>query len=258
MKLYLKYFSIHLRSAMEYKSSFFMTVLGQFLMSFTGFLSVWFLMDRFHEAEGFTFSEILLCYSVVLLGSSIAECFFRGFDRFPQMIGNGEFDRILTRPRNEIFQVLASKMEFTRIGRFLQALLVICYAIPTSGVIWNAENILTLIFMILGAFGVFSALYILYACFSFFTIEGLEFMNIFTNGGQEFGQYPFSVYGKWILRFFTFVVPLALCQYYPLLALLGREGSVFYRILPLCSLLFFFPVLIFWKFGVKHYKSTGS
>ena len=258
MKLYLKYFSIHLRSAMEYKSSFFMTVLGQFLMSFTGFLSVWFLMDRFHEVEGFTFSEILLCYSVVLLGNSIAECFFRGFNRFPQMIGNGEFDRILTRPRNEIFQVLASKMEFTRIGRFLQALLVICYAIPTSGVIWNAENILTLIFMILGAFGVFSALYILYACFSFFTIEGLEFMNIFTNGGQEFGQYPFSVYGKWILRFFTFVVPLALCQYYPLLALLGREGSVFYRILPLCSLLFFLPVLIFWKFGVKHYKSTGS
>ena len=258
MKLYFKYFSIHLRSAMEYKASFFMTLTGQFLLSFTGFLAVWFLMDRFHEVEGFTFGEVLLCYSIVLLGYSVAECFFRGFDLFHQMIGNGEFDRILTRPRNEIFQVLASKIEFTRIGKFLQAVLVICYALPTSNVTWNGKNIVTLILMVLGTFLVFACLFILYACFSFFTIEGLEFMNIFTNGGCGFGQYPFSVYGKQILWFFTFVIPLALCQYYPLLSLLGREIHSFDRFLPLCSILFLIPVLVFWKFGVRHYKSTGS
>lgn len=258
MKLYLKYFSIHLRSAMEYKASFFMTMLGQFLLSFTGFLSVWFLMDRFHEIEGFTLSEILLCYSAVLLGYSVAECFFRGFDRFPQIIGNGEFDRILTRPRNAIFQVLASKMEFTRAGKLLQAIVIISYALPTSGVRWDVKNSLTLILMIIGIFVVFSGVFILYACFSFFTIEGLEFMNVFTNGGCEFGQYPFSVYGKGVLRFFTFVIPLALCQYYPLLALLGRMEYEWYRLLPFCSLLFYIPVLLFWKAGIRHYQSTGS
>ena len=52
---------------------------------------------------------------------SLAECFARGFDLFPQMIANGEFDRALVRPRPLVFQVLAAKMEFTRIGRLLQA-----------------------------------------------------------------------------------------------------------------------------------------
>jgi ABC-type uncharacterized transport system permease subunit len=43
---------------------------------------------------------------------SIAECFARGFDHFPSMISNGEFDRVMVRPRNEIFQILAYKMDF--------------------------------------------------------------------------------------------------------------------------------------------------
>lgn len=38
MKLYGKYFMIHLKSIMEYKTSFLMTCLGQFLVSFNVFL----------------------------------------------------------------------------------------------------------------------------------------------------------------------------------------------------------------------------
>ena len=38
MSLYWKYFSIHLKSQMQYKVSFFLTALGQFLGSFTAFL----------------------------------------------------------------------------------------------------------------------------------------------------------------------------------------------------------------------------
>ena len=48
---------------------------------------------------------------------------------------------------------------------------------------------------------------------SFFTIEGLEFMNIFTDGSREFGKYPLSVYGKGVLKFMTYVIPFALVQY---------------------------------------------
>ena len=48
MRLYLKYFSIHLRSAMQYKTSFFLTVLGQFLVSFSMFLGIYFMFSRFH------------------------------------------------------------------------------------------------------------------------------------------------------------------------------------------------------------------
>ena len=105
---------------------------------------------------------------------------------------------------------------------------------------------------------IFFGLFIVYAAFSFFTIEGLEFMNVFTDGGHEFGRYPFSVYGKNILRFLTFVIPLALFQYYPLLYLLDREQSAFFMFIPLFGLLFLVPCYVFFRAGLRRYKSTGS
>jgi len=105
---------------------------------------------------------------------------------------------------------------------------------------------------------VFSGLFIMHAAFAFFTVEGLEFMNILTYGGREHGRYPFSIYGEGVLRFLTYVIPLALFQYYPLLYLLGRESDVFYMLAPLFSLLFLLPCYAFFRVGLRRYKSTGS
>lgn len=258
MRLYLKYAGIILRSQMQYKASFFMTAIGQFLVSFSVFLGIYFMFSRFNSVDGFTYCEVLLCFAIILTAFSLAECFVRGFDTFSGIISNGEFDRIMVRPRNEMLQVLASRIEFSRIGRLLQAIAVFIYAIPLSGITWSIDKIVTVIFMIVGGFFIFSGLFVLYAAFCFFTIEGLEFMNIFTDGGREFGKYPFSIYGEGVLKFFTYVIPLALFQYYPFLYLIGRTNNVIYMLLPLFGIVFIIPCYIFWRIGVRHYKSTGS
>jgi ABC-2 type transport system permease protein len=258
MRLYLKYASIILRSQMQYKASFVMTSIGQFLVAFTTFLGMYFLFNRFNSVSGFTFSEVLLCFAIVLSAFSLAECFVRGFDAFSGIISNGEFDRIMVRPRNEIFQVLASRIEFARIARLLQAVLMFCYAIPRSDIIWTIDKVMTAAFMIVGGFFVFSGLFIIYASICFFTIEGLEFMNIFTDGSREFGKYPLSIYGDGVLKFLTYVVPIALFQYYPFTYLIGRTNNKVYMVLPLIGVLFLIPSLMFWRIGIKHYKSTGS
>ena len=88
MNLYGKYLSIHLKSLMQYKVSFFLTAFGQFLISFSAILGVYFLLDRFHAIKGYTFTDILLCSSVIIMAFSLAECFARGFDQFPKAISN--------------------------------------------------------------------------------------------------------------------------------------------------------------------------
>ena len=258
MKLYLKYFAIHLKTQMEYKSSFFLLMAGPFLTSFSALLSMYFLFSRFPNLEGFSLQQVLLCFAVVLMAFSLAECFARGFDLFPQVIGNGEFDRAMLRPRSLILQVLGQKIEFTRLGRLVQAVLVFCYAIPASGVVWTPMRCLTLVLMVACGAVVFASLFLVYAAFCFFTLESLEFMNIFTDGGREFAAYPLSIYGRGILRFCTFVIPMALFQYYPLLFLIGRDCPGWYGLLPLASLFFCLPCYAFWRFGVRCFRSTGS
>ncbi len=258
MRLYLKYASIILRGQMQYKVSFVLTAIGQFLVSFTGFLGVYYMFNRFNSVDGFTFSQVLLCFGVLLASFSLAECFVRGFDTFRGIISNGEFDRIMVRPRNEILQVLSARIDFSRIGRFLVSVGLLVYAIANSGVTWAPDRILTLIFMVIGGFFVYAGLFVVYASICFFTIEGLEFMNIFTDGTREFGKYPLSIYGEGVLKFLTYVIPIALFQYYPFLYLIGQSQNKLYIFLPLIAALYIFPCLLFWKFGVKHYKSTGS
>jgi len=254
----MKYFSIHLKSQMQYKTSFFFTALGQFGVAFATFLSISFMFSRFDSVGGFTYEEVLICFAVMMFAFSASEMVGRGFDVFPTMLGDGSFDRALVRPRNIIFQVLASKAEFSRIGRFLQAVIVMVYALPRSGIIWTWDNTLTLVLMLVCGTILFFGLFVVYASFSFFTIEGLEFMNVLTDGGREHGRFPFAVYGDGVLKFLTYVVPLALVQYYPLLYLTGRETSVFYMFTPVFALLFLLPCYVFFRFGLKRYKSTGS
>ena len=97
MKLYFRYFSILLKSQMQYKVSFLLVSLGQMFLAVNMFLGIYFLFARFHSVDGFTYSEVLLCLSIILLGFSLAEIFFRGFDAFSSIISNGEFDRMMVR-----------------------------------------------------------------------------------------------------------------------------------------------------------------
>lgn len=247
-----------IKCQMQYKASLIMMMIGQFLISFTSFLGTFFMFSRFHAVKGFSFSEVLICFSIILLSFSFTECFARGFDTFPKLIRSGDLDRILLRPRSEIFQVLTSNLDISRFGRFIQATVMLVYAIPASGVLWTPDKVLTLAMMFIGGCAVYSALFVLYAGISFFTIESLEFMNIFTHGTREFGTYPFSIYGKWVLRFFTYIVPVALFQYYPLLYLIGRSDNMALSFLPLLGFIFMMPCYVFFRFGLRKYKSTGS
>lgn len=258
LRLYWHYISITARSSMQYKASFCMFVVGQFLVSFNVFLGVYFMFQRFHTVKDFTFQEVVLCFSIVLLEFSLAEMYARGFDRFPSMVRQGDVDRILLRPRGAVLQVLGSRFELTRIGRMLQSVIMFLYAVRSGEIHWTAEKVLTVILMLAGGSALFTAMFMIGAAFSFFTTEGLEFMNVFTDGAREYGKYPFSVYGKRFLWITTFLVPYALVQYYPLLYLLDRRDNILYVFLPLLAALFLIPAYLFWRAGLRHYRSTGS
>lgn len=258
LRVYGKYFSIQLRSAMQHKMSFFLMTAAQFLVSFNVYLSILFLFQNINAVEGFSRDEILVCFSVMLLSFSLAEMVARGFDGFSRIIGNGGFDRIMVRPRSEILQVLGTRIEFTRIGRMLQSVIVFAITARSGVIAWNAERVLLLFLMLLGGVAVFCGLFLIYAGICFFTLEGLEVMNVFTDGAREHGKYPIAIYGDKVLKFCTYIIPYALFQYYPFLYLVGKSEDKRLFFLPLLACLFLLPCLIFWKFGVKHYKSTGS
>jgi ABC-2 type transport system permease protein len=260
MRMFYKYLLILFKSQMQYRTSFLLLTFGQFFIPFSVFAGVYFLFERFGQLKGWDFYEVALCFGIIHMAFAISECLARGFDTFSTLIVNGDFDRLLVRPRNTILQVLGSKFEFTRFGRLVQSLLVLSWAISNIGIDWTLLKIITLLFMISSGVFIFTGIFMLAAAMCFWTIQGLEIANIFTDGGREMAQYPLNIYQKWVSRFFTFVIPFGCVNYLPLLYLLDRtEGNeVLYMLSPLAGVLFILPCLLVWRIGVRHYRSTGS
>jgi ABC-2 type transport system permease protein len=105
---------------------------------------------------------------------------------------------------------------------------------------------------------IFSGIFILGATVCFWTVEGLEFLNIFTDGGRELASYPMTIYTEWIRRFFTFIIPFGCMNYLPLMYLTDRAANPLYALAPLFGIIFIAPCLLVWGIGVRHYRSTGS
>ncbi len=260
MRLFLKYAKMWLKSQLEYRTSFILLSIGQFFVPFFVFIGMYFLFQRFDTLANWKFEEVALLYGSIHMAFSISEALVRGFDSFSNLVVTGDFDRLLVRPVSTALQVLGSKFEFTRIGRLLQGSIIFIWAILHLAIKWTFLKIVCVILMVIGGTFIMSGLFIIFATMSFWTIQGLEIANIFTDGGREMTQYPLSIYAKSIQKFFTYVVPFAVVNILPLNYLLDKTGYTFwgYAFIPLIGILFIIPSLLFWNFGVKHYKSTGS
>jgi len=84
-----------------------------------------------------------------------------------------------------------------------------------------------------------------------------------TYGGVEATQYPIAIYGKWLRRFFIFVIPLACMNYFPAIAITGGPDPLGTPawvpwISPLVGVVFLGVSLHVWTYGVRRYRSTGS
>lgn len=258
MKLYFKAFKLHFKSMLEYRASFIISFLSQIIVFFSYYFIILSLFDKFDNIKGFTLYEVLLCFSVIQFGYAFCECFARGIDKFDTIIINGDFDRLLLRPKNIILQVLCNDADFVKLSRLIQALIVMVIALINLNIKWSIIKAITLILMMSSAIAIFFGIFLLAAAYCFITVQGLEVRNVFTDGGKYMAQYPIGIFNKsWVL-FFTFVIPYAFVNYYPLLYFIDKSNNTYYGLFPLIVFLYLIPCFIIFNKGIKRYTSVGS
>ena len=261
--LYCRYVTISLRGQMQYRASFVMMAFGNLFATAVEFGGIVALFSRFGSLRGWRLPEIALFYGMVGMAFALAEATGRGFDLFANLIKAGDFDRLLLRPRGTAFQVAAQELQLMRVGRLLQAFVVLLWAATQLHALWTPAKFTLLVLSIAGGACLFYGLLILQATLAFWTVESLEIMNTVTYGGTETAQYPLSIYNPWFRRFFTFVIPLACINYLPSRVLLPTVHASDVPlwaawIAPAIGVAFLLLALQIWQFGVRHYRSTGS
>lgn len=264
LQLYARYAAASVRGQMQYPGSFLILSLAQFGNTIVSFIGVWALFARFGRIAGWSLGEVALFYGLIGIAFALADSISRGFDVFgPQFVKTGAFDRLLLRPRAAALQLLGHELVLTRIGRLLQAVLVLVVAAELVKVHWGGRELVLAGASVIGGAALFLGLLVLQATLAFWTVESLEVANTLTYGGVTAGEYPLDIYARWFRQFLTFVVPIGCVSYFPVLAILHRPdplGAPEWVLAagPAVGFVFLAVSLWIWRFGVRHYTSTGS
>ena len=248
---------------LQYRTSFVVQAVGQFLATFTDFIMLLLLFQQFPSIAGWTLGEVAFLYGLGGLAFGISDLLCGGFDGLSKMIRLGTFDRVLTRPVGTFAQILASDVQIRRFGRIVQGTITLGLALSWVDVAWTGPKVLVLVSAVVAGVVIFTAIWVIGAAVTFWTVETSEVTNVFTYGGEALVSYPMSIYGEGIRRFFTFVVPLIFVSYLPDLFILEKPDPLgLPPLLQLCSPIVAVAFLLVsrccWALGVRHYQGTGS
>lgn len=263
--IYWRLVSIRIRSQMQYRLAFLLDAFTTALVSGVGFLTLALILQRFDGIAGWSLWEIAFLYGMVETAFGVMDMVFSGFDPsgFGRHIRRGAFDQMLLRPVNITLQVFSSDFIIRRLGRISQGALVLALALYQVNIHWTLTKIVYLPIVITSLVCFFGGLFVIGATITFWTIESIEVINIFTYGGSEMMSYPMSIYPDWMRRFFTYILPAIFMSYYPALYFLDKPDPfdsppfVFF-LAPVVGFGILMVGLAFWGYGIRHYQSTGT
>jgi ABC-2 type transport system permease protein len=252
-----------IRSALAYPASFLLMLVTGIMMTVLDFVAIVLMFSHVKSFAGFTLAQMALLYATASMTLGVADLFTGSIERVGQRIRSGSLDVYLIRPVPTFIQTAADEFALRRIGRPLQAGIVLGFALAHLDLDWTVAKVIMLVVGMVAGSVIFGAIFVLGAAFQFIAIDSAELANSFTYGGQTMTQYPLAAFGKEIVRAVTFVVPLAFVNYYPVLYLLGKPAplglpSWIGLLSPLVAVVMVALAALAWRGGLRRYRSTGS
>jgi ABC-2 type transport system permease protein len=259
------YSNSNLPGQLQYPLSFFMDAIGNAVILGFYFISFSFALSRFEGIGGWTLGEVAFIWGITEFSFGVMDMIFSGFDydTFGPMIRKGQFDQLLLRPANITLQVLGSRFVLRRLGKILEGLIIFIFGLSQLDINWTIAKIIYVPILSISQVLFFGSLFVIGATTTFWTMERLEILNIFTYGGSEIMSYPMHIFPRPIRMMFTFLVPAIFLSYFPAVYILDKSDPLnapnfVSFIAPLIGLGMMMLALRFWRFGIRNYQSTGS
>nr|WP_227025929.1 ABC transporter permease [Streptomyces fodineus] len=263
LRAYLMIAGMWIRSTMAYRASFAMTTFGNFSATLLDFVAIMLMFSRVDTLGGWSLPEVAFLYGLSGTAFGLADLLIGSMERLGRRVRDGTLDTLLVRPAPVLAQVAADQFALRRLGRVVQGLLVLGWALTRLDVTWTPVKLLLMPVMAVSGCGIFCAVFVAGAAFQFLAQDASEVQNAFTYGGTTLLQYPPTVFAKELVRGVTFVLPLAFVNWLPATYVLGRPYP-----LDLPRWTAFAPPLVAvaccalaglaWRAGLRSYRSTGS
>jgi ABC-2 type transport system permease protein len=260
-RIYMLYFVQFLKARLSYKADFAASIAASILSSLTGLAFVYLLIDgaTIEDLAGWSRGEVMFIYGFSYLPTalfSMVSLNLYGFgDRY---IIQGQFDRILLRPLNSLFQVIFESFNLESVGNLLVGIVIILAAKHELGLSFGIWDYLWIVVATLSGSVILLSVFIVVSSLSFHFEDRLGISAPIFNL-LNFGRYPVNVFSRVIQVLLSVIIPFAFIAFYPSTHFFKRSEFEFLSYLsPLVAVIAAGVAAFMWRLGVERYSSTGS
>ena len=246
---------------LEYRGSFFISMVSMLLYYIAQFSIVGFTVNTFKNINGWKLPEIAFLYSFILMSQGLNTLLFGPMVRFDEVIRKGDWDYLLIRPFQPLVALLSMKFDPSAIIHLILGLIFFFYSSVQINLNLTAVDYLLITQLWVGGTLILASIRIIVASVAFMSVSTESLVHFFVYSSKEFIIYPINIFQRPIPFILTFIFPLAFINYYPVHMFINKEvlfaDFLKYGTLPVGVAYFSFSLWVF-KAGMKRYHSTGT
>lgn len=189
----------------------------------------------------FTPNHIQIFIGIYVLMTGFYMLYYPNFAGLGQMVQSGELDMYLVKPVSLQFIVTLRQWSFPMfLTNAIAGSILIITGWQKAGLAVSVKQILGFLFLLLCSnlltYSLFLIPYLM--CFWIVSTGGIESLS---SALWDFNNMPYMIYGKWIQRIGTFILPIFIITNFPGLFLMGDLHPAMFVWAIVAPVLFFYP-----------------
>ncbi|MFW5746534.1 MAG: ABC-2 family transporter protein, partial [Nanoarchaeota archaeon] len=130
IRLHLAYLKVALNTALEYRMNFIIQLITMILNDVVWIVFWGLFFHRFTQVGSWEFSDIVMLYTIVTISFGWSGTLFGNRNKIAEMISEGKLDFYLTLPKNILYHLLITRVNWFFLGDLVFGLILAFIAVP--------------------------------------------------------------------------------------------------------------------------------
>lgn len=256
--LYGLYLRANWLSLMQYRLDFAVKNISGLTLNLVLVAGVGIIFSRVGEIGGWSFHQVLFIYALGMVCRAVWHLLWVDTLSIGLLVRRGGLDRLLVRPLNPLFQIMAGYLDDDDWGELLVGLVGLTVAGRELGLVEHGGQVLLLGLFVLSGALIYSAIHLAANTTAFWLVSARS-LDLLAWELDNFSRYPLNIFGTGIRFLLTWVVPYGFAGFYPAMAVFGEtRWALLGWATPLVGLGAFALAYRFWLYGLASYQGTGT
>ncbi|WP_434730187.1 ABC transporter permease [Rhizobium binae] len=253
---------LRMRTRLQYRVALALAWVSQGLGYTGAFASLWIILTRFGGMGGWQWQDMALLLGFHTLGYALGACFtFVQLRRMDEIVRDGEFDTLLTRPMNIWAFLSFSGFNIEYGSHVILGVGLMAWALPKVTIDWGMLTILQLAASLFSAALLTGSVITLIGATALVLRRARYLFGIYFDF-WELSRYPITIFAAPLQFLLLSGLPFAYMAYVPVAALIGKPvpylghaaAPVAVAVGPVAA----FIAASFWRFGIRRYQGVGG